>query len=292
MKTILIEIKIIIKKIVTNSNMLSYIRRRITYYNDCQYYKKIYKSYIKTNYPEKISRYKDKFVGKRCFIVGNGPSLKAEDLDKIRGEFSFATNRIYLMYDKTRWRPTFYLCQDAQLLRTVNEYYETCSEEVWLSYRAKYAYGINVDNAMYYLLDTRKSTRRNGKIDFSDNVNEYVADGGTVTYSAIQLAIYMGFSQIYLLGVDHSFSHTLDKNRRVIEHKDVKKDYFDERYKDVFKIFEEKGKVFAAPDKELMDIAFREAYLRCKQKGINIYNATRGGKLEVFERVNLDKILF
>src|SRR4030066_2585922 len=37
-------------------------------------------------------------TNQRCFIIGNGPSLRQTDLSKLRGEFTFGLNRIYLLF--------------------------------------------------------------------------------------------------------------------------------------------------------------------------------------------------
>lgn len=286
-----INLKLKVKEVVTNSDFLSSIRRTFRYNKAKLHFKKMSKSYSESKFPMEISKFKNSHMGERCFVIGNGPSLTPEDLEKIKDEYTFAANRIYLMFDKTEWRPTFYMCQDRQLMRTVKDYYSNCQETVLLNYPALYEYGIDVPNAYYYLADNRDAHRLVSKLGFSDEVDKYVVDGGSVTYSAIQMASYMGFKEIYLLGVDHNFSHTLDKNRRVIEHKEVKEDYFDKRYKEAFKQFEEKGKTYAAPDKELMDIAFEAANNYCTANGIKICNATRGGKLEIFPRVDIDKLV-
>ena len=291
MSDIGINVKLKIKDIVTNSNLLSSIRRQYRYQRARKNYIRMQAAYKRSSYPERIEAVKGVHSGKRCFVIGNGPSLIPEDLDLIKDEYSFAANRIYLMYEKTSWRPTFYMCQDRQLMRTVSDYYSSCEETVFLGYPAIYDYGIDVPKANYYLADNRDANRIVNKLGFSDQANEFVVDGGSVTYSAIQMAVFMGFKIIYLLGVDHNFSHTLDKNRRIVEHKEVKEDYFDKRYKDAFKQFEEKGKTFAAPDKGLMDLAFEAAFEYGNKNGIKIFNATRGGKLEVFPRVNLEEIL-
>ena len=65
---------------------------------------------------EYIRSLKNAFKGLRCFIIGNGPSLTPSDLDKIKNEVSFAANRIYYMFDKTEWRPTFYMCCDKEAI--------------------------------------------------------------------------------------------------------------------------------------------------------------------------------
>lgn len=285
-----VELKLIIKKIVTNSNTLSAIRRHYRYRKACKHFKLMKLAYEQSGMSERIQQYRNAHEGDRCFIIGNGPSLTAADLEKIRGEKSFATNRIYLMYDKTEWRPTYFICQDRQLVRSLFDFYSKCKEKVFLGYHALYEYGINLPNVDYFLTDNRDANRLVSRLDFSEDVSSYVIDGGSVTYSAIQMAAYMGFKEIYLLGVDHNFSHTLDKNRRIVKHNDVKEDYFDSRYKDAFKQFEEKGKIYAAPDKELMDLAFEASKKYCDENGIVIKNATRGGKLEIFERVDFDSL--
>ena len=58
-----------------------------------------------------------KYENKRCFIVGNGPSLNIADLESIKNEITFGFNRIYYMFDKTDWRPTFYCSEDIQILQ-------------------------------------------------------------------------------------------------------------------------------------------------------------------------------
>lgn len=62
---------------------------------------------------------KDTKKGKRCFIIGNGPSLTIEDLGKIGTEDSFGVNRIYKIFDQTKWRPTYYFSQDRETLDEV-----------------------------------------------------------------------------------------------------------------------------------------------------------------------------
>ena len=76
------------------------------------------KNFENTSYGKTLSAYKNKYSGKRCFLIGNGPSLKAEDLTKLyeNGEVTFAFNRVYNIFDDTGWRPTFYISQDEKML--------------------------------------------------------------------------------------------------------------------------------------------------------------------------------
>ena len=46
----------------------------------------------------RLAALKDTHKGQRAFIIGNGPSLKQTDLTKLKNEFTFGMNRIYLMF--------------------------------------------------------------------------------------------------------------------------------------------------------------------------------------------------
>lgn len=70
------------------------------------------KEYLGSLDSQKLKLYKDIHKGKRCFIIGNGPSLRAEDLNKLSDEITLCGNRIYEIFDKTKWRPTYFFCID------------------------------------------------------------------------------------------------------------------------------------------------------------------------------------
>lgn len=220
-------------------------------------------------------------IGNVCFVIGNGPSLKADDLSKLYalGIPTFAANRIYKIFNKTDWRPTYFSCEDPVIIRDIEDQINNidCTYK-FIPIDLKWYHGINIYNAYYFNMDYN----RNDSVDFGfyDDLSERVTCNGTVTVTAIQFAAYMGYSEIYLIGVDHSYAKIIDDNGNIIEDKSIK-DYFDDSYDDGIK--NDLG--------HNMDNATK-AFYRAKQhfnpKGINIYNATRGGKLEVFPRVDLD----
>mgnify|MGYP003295767544 CR=1 FL=1 len=80
--------------------------------NDAEVTAKIFLVFCDT-----LKSLKDKFDGQRCFLIGNGPSLSAEDLEKVRGEYSFSCNKIYKAFDKTNFRPCFYIVDDYALVK-------------------------------------------------------------------------------------------------------------------------------------------------------------------------------
>lgn len=231
---------------------------------------------------KKIKKYKNTKKGKRCFIVGNGPSLSIDDLNKIKEEDSFAVNRIYKIFDQTDWRPTFYCSQDIGILDEINKdldiILDNC-ESVFLN---------------CVILKNGKKVPQNEKLNFinvnirpyypdeplfSKNVSRCIYEGFTVAYACIQLAVYMGYSEIYIIGTDHNYNVNMKQDGNVAK---------DNNVSNYMKGLE--GKLCFYPQLEKSTLAFRKSREICEKHGIIIKNATRGGKLEEFERVDFDTL--
>lgn len=218
-----------------------------------------------------LSKYKDIYKGKRCFVIGNGPSLRMEDLDllKRRGEICFGSNGIFHAYDKTEWRPNYYVITDFVRYKEVYDVIKNFSGESVFIRRFYNMEGMDyIPGANIY-----NSPPQKGKFEFSDDITSAVFSGMTVTYNMLQIAAYMGFSKIYLLGVDFSFD-TLTSNGT---------NHFDSKYEKSTKM-----KDIFYRDENLA--AYQSAESFSRMHGFRIFNATRGGKLEVFERVSFDSI--
>ena len=243
--------------------------------------KKIIKEYSNSKHSKRIKSYKNTYKGKRCFIVGNGPSLRADDLEKLKGEFTFGANRIYEIFDKTEWRPTFYIANDGNF---IDETYDIITNQNLDTYFLEYRNirgKVLPENIIGICREANFAINRwNDKsIYVSEDMSKCFSDGYSVTFTAIQLAIYMGFSEIYLLGVDFSYSIVRDKRGKI--HKDdTVQNYFN-------------GKTYDATvqNYESTLFAYQKAEEYCRKHNIKICNATRGGKLEVFERVDLDEMI-
>ena len=218
--------------------------------------------------------------GKRCFIIGNGPSLKADDLTMIKDnrEISFAFNRIYHIFSQTDWRPTYYISQDEKMLAG-------CIDEVNSIIADKKFIPIEMD--WYYKIHLKGTTpfhikKIGQKLDFSEDISKYIANSKTVVYTAIQFAVYMGIKEIYLIGVDHHFHISQNNKGEIIVDPNVK-DYFSEAYNP------DKEKLYI-PNTDDSTLTFIKAKQYADEHGIKIYNATRGGRLEVFERKDFNTL--
>ena len=142
----------------------------------------------------------------------------------------------------------------------------------------KFDYKIDINNAIYFKETIEYFEDR--LPNFSDNMDIYW--GGTVAYTAMQMAVYMGFKEIYLIGVDHNFRVSQDSNGNIKVDNSVK-DYFCDNYNS------DKDELYI-PNLNNSTKAYMAAKKYCDEHDVTIYNATRGGKLEVFERVDFDKL--
>lgn len=230
-----------------------------------------------------LRQFKDIYENQRCFIIGNGPSLTIQDLEMLDGECTMASNSIIKLYEKTTWRPTYYFSADPTYVKNAGEDLLFAAENAkscFFCYRSLKLYHPslwNRDNVFFYFQPIyqpweiiTEEVFRNGFPKFSFDITENIYSSGTVTYEMLQTAIYMGFKEIYLLGIDHSYLSD-QKHFSGYDEKSVENNYPTElrRWE---KSYERAGEVM-------------------EKKGGKIYNATRGGHLEVFERKNLEEIL-
>lgn len=242
-------------------------------------------SLLKNN-NEELKKLKDSYKGKRCFIIGNGPSLTIEDLNMLKNEITFASNRIFTIYDKTDWRPTFYANQDQVVLENMMEELKDTVSQSKLCFLSAHNYGIcneqvkGFDNVLW--IAKRFLPPHNNQYGFSADISKQVIEGLTITYTCMQVAAYMGFSEIYLLGIDHNYPIEIDDDGNIVKNDDSVKAYFGEAMVSMSDI--------NLPKVVEMTRAYISAEKFSRKNNFRIYNATRGGKLEAFERVNFDEL--
>lgn len=238
----------------------------------------------RTSYGKQLAGYKGKYVGQRCFFIGNGPSLRAEDLTKLHetGEITFAFNRVYNIFDQTLWRPNYYISQDEKMLAGCADV--VCglkADAKFIPIQLKWWNNISIDDAVYFnIVDQQVDDPE--KFHFSDNIARYIYNASTGMYTAAQIAAYMGFSEIYLIGVDHHFRISQNNQGEIVVDNSVK-DYFTDKYN------EDKDKLYI-PNTERSTMTYVAMKNHCDARNIRVFNATRGGKLEVFPRAEFDSL--
>ena len=222
---------------------------------------------------EPMKLYQNRHKGQRCFIVATGPSQSIEDINKLKGEITFSVNSLYTCFSDTDWRPTYYCVQDRVVYeKNCKGIDELKAAQRFISDSIPQAYR---KGDILYPTNERFHHCFNGykfRIRFSDDSSKVVFAANTIVYSAIQLAVYMGFSEIYLTGCDCNYTSP--------------KKHFNH---DTNEKIESKIKLDEIGN--LMLASYRAAKKYTDTHPVKIYNATRGGKLEIFPRVNLDDVV-
>jgi hypothetical protein len=230
----------------------------------------------KNNY--KILELKNKYKGEHCFIIGNGPSLKPEDLERLKGEYTFASNKIYKIFNNTTWRPTFYMVVDPIVLEENVEEINKVDSKKKFTLKA-YHHLFKAD--IYFNNNLNKNKRGN----FSSNIMESLYSSGSVSYHLLQIAHYMGFSEVYLLGHDYNFKGAISKTKDLsfLKKEDNSQHYFTEDY-----IRADEKKPGQAPDE--IYYGMEKAKIEYEFSGRKIYNASRVTYLDVFNLIDFDEL--
>ena len=238
-----------------------------------EYYIKIMKNLSDFYYNPQLERVKDIHHGQRCFVVATGPSLQIADLDKLHKnrEICFSINGIFAAFDSTAWRPDYYMVADLKAALQWKK--EILEDETGIKFvsvwaESELAYENEKQKSNMYTWYAFNEHTEGCKPFFSENFARGTSLGWTITYNVLQLAVYMGFSEIYLLGVDCNYKKGSHNN------------HFNEEEEMDMLNHNEEGMIWA----------YRAAEEYTKSHEIKIYNATRGGMLEVFERVDFDSL--
>lgn len=197
----------------------------------------------------------------RAFVIGNGPSLKDTPLELLNGERTFAVNRIWRVFQDTSWRPTDYVrCElpeydGKDVCEDIKQMAKT-DARIWVQ-AGFFRYAARTDvifgRPVIPFLTCNGSSSHPWHFELGDNVCGY----GTVVQVAIQLAVLQGADSVYLVGCDLGQPAHFYGNEGVNN---------DEK-----NIQAHKNALASSP--------------------IPIYNATLGGALEIYPRVDLMEVL-
>jgi hypothetical protein len=222
-----------------------------------------------------MMKFHDRHKGQRCFIIGNGPSLRQTDLSFLKGEVTFGLNRIYLLFPEIGFKTTYLVSVNDLVLEQCAGDFRALDLPKFFTWRAR----------RWFSTDPRTifmDTDYTGPENFSANAAGRVFEGFTVTYVALQLAFYMGFDEVILVGVDHHFTTQGPANTAVVSAGDDP-NHFSPNYFG-------KGFKWQLPDLEGSERAFRLAKSAYEAAGRKVLDATVGGKLKVFQKVSYSEL--
>lgn len=229
----------------------------------------------------------------RCFIIGNGPSLKMLDLKRLETQDKIMVNDFYKSEELLRLSPQFWMIADPLYwqkeillypkLDLINNHFintKLLINEVALEYLNTEV--INYSNVYYYWMGINDEYIDSAeKIDFQEMVPRFAQN---VVSVSLMLAIYLEYKEIILIGCDHTWwgyskedidrgtlpPHIYEQNAQ-----DIKFD------KEILKELSYEG---LQKTIERQKYEYTELKRIAENQGIKIYNATPGGYLEIFER--------
>jgi hypothetical protein len=230
----------------------------------------------------RLASLKDIHAGRRAFIIGNGPSLKQTNLGKLKGEITFGMNRIYLMFDQLGFNTTYLSVVNDLVIEQTAADLAALDIPKFLTWRSRRFFepsqftGTQTDRLPTFLYTTYDAPH------FSPDVRWRVWEGATVTYVTMQLAFHMGCQEVILIGVDHNYTTTGKPNTTVTSQGDDP-NHFSSQYFG-------KGFRWQLPDLETSEIAYRMARKAYENAGRRIVDASVGGKLTIFEKVDYNSL--
>lgn len=234
----------------------------------------------------------NRHVGERCFILCNGPSVKEQDIRPLRGEIVFSVSNGYRHPDYQYIRPKYHCVPQIT--------YATLPPEKTIEWFKEMDQSIGdaeifLDRQEWPLIQQHNLFAGRtahvvcmGKNYFPTNTGIPDLAGiiprvQTVPIMVLMIAMYIGFREIYLLGVDHDWF--------------IKKEYkyFFENISNEPTLTRE-GVLKTTLWDELPVVTKVWAHYRAikqisQANGVRIYNATHGGMLDEFERIRLEDVL-
>ncbi len=235
--------------------------------------------FLNDNYKE-LLKYQNCHKGERCFLVANGPSLTISDLELIQNEYSIACNKIYYLFGETTWRPNYYCILDE-------DYIEQYQDEIF----SKLDFPIFTNDVIAKRISTEN--KKGKKIIYSKQIiykdfkawsnllkYTYATKQGTIMSYCMAVALYMGFSEIYIIGMDNS---STTSGKHFAGYKE------DPSLQKRLKTRVKENGWSTNHWKDQTELEMNEFKKYADENGVRIFNATRGGELNVFPRVNLDE---
>jgi hypothetical protein len=229
-------------------------------------------------YRKRLEPFRNKHSGERCFIIGNGPSLNRMDLSLLKDCTCFGLNKIYMIFERAGLKIDYHVAVNPLVIQQGADDFAKIGCPSFLAYHASRGVVDDFADANYLMT----SSYRPAPYTFTPDITFPLHEGYTVTYVAMQIAFYMGFSEVYLIGVDHNFSVSGQPNeKQVLGGEDV--NHFDPDYF--------KGQEWHLPDLEASELSYSMArffYNRAQRK---IFDATLDGKLKIFPKISYQDAL-
>jgi hypothetical protein len=252
---------------------------------------------------QKNRAFKDMHRGERCFIIGNGPSLKELDFSLLEHEITFTVNQLARSPEFPKLKTNYHMWVDGtffrlqpdrledmellQVMRSVNSgdhhptvFYSLEAKDMIDRFDLTSEININYFDSVNF--NTNKALKYS--IDFCHAVPNF----GTVVQYAICLAVYMGFKEIYLLGCDCTgFISIAQAKLRTMKQSGYGYEISTNEKKRMERINDERPMHLELIWQAQIMVEYGLLADYCTRHGTKLLNATSGGLLETLPRTNL-----
>ena len=228
---------------------------------------------------QQIIKFKNRHQGQRCVIIGNGPSLNQMDLSFLKNEFCFGLNKIYLGFEKWNFVPTYYVAVNKLVIEQNRKEISAIPCPKFISNRG-ISYLLPQDDIFFI------KTHPDPQKKFCSDPTIALHEGNTVTYVAIQLAYYMGFQTIILIGVDHNFV----MQEKAMPHQEVTSSGDDPNH--FHPNYFGQGVKWHLPDLAGSERFYKIAYAYLWVNNRQIIDATLNGKCDIFPKKDYRELFF
>ncbi len=216
---------------------------------------------------DQLASFLNKHVGERAVLVCNGPSLNQMDLRFLRKNICIGLNKIFLGFKKFGFYPNYYVAVNDLVIEQSAAQIKDLNCIKFISQRnAKHV----PESALTHHIRTHRPPQQ-----FCTDITEGVNEGYTVTYAALQVAYYLGFKEVVIVGMDHRYTYHGQPNETHLLPGDdpnhFAPDYFG-------------GQRWDNPDLANSESSYKLARKVFEADGRRIIDATLNGACTIFEK--------
>lgn len=235
----------------------------------------------------RIRMLKNVHKGRRAFIIGNGPSMRHEYFELLKGEICFGFNSIYRVFPMTEWRPDYLMVHDPVLAKNLRPDFMFDRRTRILAGESVRAILGDDPSITYYQIPY--PTDAGEKPIFRTRMIRGIQAGSTIAFAGLQFAWYMGIREFYLLGIDLKYSFEESEKlgvhgRHQVIRGDFKGSYFHAG-------MEPGNNPSMVPDLDGMKLSMLATLEFMEANGGRIFNAAPGSPMEIFPRVSIHEVV-
>lgn len=237
------------------------------------------------------SKFKDINKGKRCFILGNGPSINTIDLEILKDEDIIVMSNFYLHKDYEEINPKYHVI--------VKVYDNLIPLEDQIKWYIDMEKNVKCDaiffNTDQYSIIKKENLFNKFNLNFIStaqrlnrqfDISKITKHHRTGALKCLEIAMYMGYEEIYLLGIEldtfcnKEYSYFFDRGN--MKTKDININKGDEVKANMTELLYNNWLTYTD---------FMEVSEYANKNNVKVYNLSKQSKIDMFERVDIGSVI-